>query len=192
MSGFLLMIFVVGVVVPVVGIIAIYNSLIGKRILVRDGFSGIDDQLKRRHNLVSSLVKTVKEHADFEHSVLDDVTRLRTWAMGGASVHDKQRDENELTGALRNLFAVAEKVPELRADTDFLDLQRELSDIEDALQKTGRYYNGTVRDYNTQVQALPSRWIAGWFELPNEEYFEMETDSKHAVADGELVYSRSG
>jgi len=192
-SAFLLMVVVVGVVIPVVGIISIYNNLIEKRILVHDGFSGVDAQLKRRHNLVSSLVKTIKGYADFKHVVLEDITRLRTWAVGDWSVHDKQRDESALSGALQNLFSVAKNYPELNADANFLKLQQELSEIEDALQKTCRYYNGTVRDYNTRVEAFPSKWIAGWFELQNEAFFEIENDSEPAaVADVDFAYRKSG
>ena len=192
MSAFLLMVVVVGVVIPVVGIISIYNNLIEKRILVHDGFSGVDAQLKRRHNLVSSLVKIIKGYADFKHGVLEDVIRLRTWAVGDWSVHDKQRDENALSGALQNLFSVAKNYPELKADANFLKLQQELSEIEDALQKTCCYYNGTVRDYNTRVEAFPSSLIAGWFELQNEAFFEIENDSEPAVTDVEFTYRKSG
>jgi len=188
-SGFFLAVIMVAVV-AIVGIIAIYNSMVGGRILVREGFSGIDIQLKRRHNLIPNLVKTVEGYADFERGVLDDVTRLRTQAMGDQSVDEKQRDENALSGALRNLLAVAENYPELKANTNFLDLQQNLADIEDALQKARRYYNGTVRDYNTRVQTFPSNLIARAFGFRNEEFFEMENESERAVTDVEFKYSK--
>ena len=189
MTGFFLAVIMIAVV-AIVGIIAIYNSMVGGRILVREGFSGIDVQLKRRHNLIPNLVKTVEGYADFERGVLDDVTRLGTQAMGDQSVDEKQRDENALSGALRNLLAVAENYPELKANTNFLDLQQNLADIEDALQKARRYYNGTVRDYNTRVQTFPSNLIARAFGFRNEEFFEMENESERAVTDVEFKYSK--
>lgn len=189
MSGFFLAVIMVAVV-AIVGIIAIYNSMVGRRILVREGFSGVDVQLKRRHNLIPNLVKTVEGYADFERGVLDDVTRLRTQAMGDQSVDEKQRDEIALSGALQNLLAVAENYPDLKANTNFLDLQQNLADIEDALQKARRYYNGTVRDYNTRVQTFPSNLIARAFGFQNEEFFEMENESERAVMDVEFKYSK--
>ena len=189
MSGFFLAVIMVAVV-AIVGIIAIYNSMVGRRILVREGFSGVDVQLKRRHNLIPNLVKTVEGYADFERGVLDDVTRLRTQAMGDQSVDEKQRDESALSGALQNLLAVAENYPDLKANTNFLDLQQNLADIEDALQKARRYYNGTVRDYNTRVQTFPSNLIARAFGFRNEEFFEMENESERAVTDVEFKYSK--
>lgn len=191
MSGFFLAVIIVAVV-AIVGIIAIYNSMVGRRILVREGFSGIDVQLKRRHNLIPNLVKTVEGYADFERGVLDDVTRLRTQAMGDQSVDEKQRDETALSGALQNLLAVAENYPDLKANTNFLDLQQNLADIEDALQKARRYYNGTVRDYNTRVQIFPSNLIARAFGFRNEDFFEMENESERAVTDVEFKYSKQG
>jgi LemA protein len=188
-SGFFLAVIMVAVV-AIVGIIAIYNSMVGRRILVREGFSGVDVQLKRRHNLIPNLVKTVEGYADFERGVLDDVTRLRTQAMGDQSVDEKQRDESALSGALQNLLAVAENYPDLKANTNFLDLQQNLADIEDALQKARRYYNGTVRDYNTRVQTFPSNLIARAFGFQNEEFFEMENESERAVMDVEFKYSK--
>ena len=189
MSGFFLAVIMVAVV-AIVGIIAIYNSMVRGRILVREGFSGVDVQLKRRHNLIPNLVKTVEGYADFERSVLDDVTRLRTQAMGDQSVDEKQRDESALSGALQNLLAVAENYPDLKANTNFLDLQQNLADIEDALQKARRYYNGTVRDYNTRVQTFPSNLIARAFGFRNEEFFEMENESERAVTDVEFKTSK--
>ena len=189
MSGFFLAVIMVAVV-AIIGIIAIYNSMVGGRILVREGFSGVDVQLKRRHNLIPNLVRTVEGYADFERGVLDDVTRLRTQAMGDQSVDEKQRDENALSGALQNLLAVAENYPDLKANTNFLDLQQNLADIEDALQKARRYYNGTVRDYNIRVQTFPSNLIARAFGFQNEEFFEMENESERAVTDVEFKYSK--
>jgi len=170
--------------------VILYNSLVRRRILVREGFSGVDVQLKRRHNLIPNLIKTVEGYADFERGVLEDVTQLRTRAMGDQSVGDKQRDENALSGALKHLFAVAENYPDLKANASFLDLQQQLSEIEDALQKARRYYNGTVRDYNTRVQTFPSNLVAGLFKFENEEFFEMEDEAERAVPKVDFGYGK--
>ena len=165
---------------------SIYNRLVRGRVLVREGFSGIDVQLKRRHNLIPNLIKTVESYADFERSVLNDVTRLRTQAIDDQSVGEKQRNENALSGALRSLFAVAENYPELKSNANFLELQKQLSEIEDVLQKARRYYNGTVRNYNTRVQTFPSNLVARLFGFDNEEFFEMDNESERAVPDAKL------
>jgi LemA protein len=156
-------------------VVTIYNRLVRARILVREGFSGIDVQLKRRHNLIPNLVSTVEGYAEFEKSVLEDVTNLRTRAMGDQSMADKQRDENLLSEALKSLFAVAENYPDLKANTNFLDLQQQLAVIEDELQKARRYYNGTVRDYNTRVETFPSNLVASMFGFQPAEFFELES-----------------
>lgn len=177
---------VVILVAILLSICGIYNSLVRERILVREGFSGIDVQLKRRHNLIPNLVKTVEAYADFERSVLNDVTRLRTRAIDDQTADDKQRNENALSGALRSLFAVAENYPDLKANTNFLELQEQLSEIEDVLQKARRYYNGTVRNYNTRVQTIPSNLVAGLFGFGNKEFFEMDNGPERAVPDATL------
>lgn len=175
----------------VAGIIAaIYNRLVRGRILVREGFSGIDVQLKRRHNLIPNLIKTVEGYADFERGVLDDLTRLRAQAMGDQSIRDKSQSERALSGALRHLFAVAESYPDLKASTNFLDLQQQLAEIEDALQKARRYYNGTVRDYNTRVQTFPSNLVARLFGFENEAFFEMEDEEERRVPDVNFKYGK--
>ena len=182
MSGFAVLAVVIVVLLVCGGIVVgIYNGLVRGRILVREGFSGIDVQLKRRHDLIPNLISVVEGYADFERSVLEDVTRLRTQAMGDDLIADKQRDESALSGALKTLFAVAEGYPDLKASANFLDLQQQLADIEDELQKSRRYYNGTVRDYNTSVQSFPSNLVAGIFGFQDSEFFELES-----AADREL------
>ena len=172
-------------------VVAIYNGLVRGRILVREGFSGIDVQLKRRHDLIPNLIHTVEGYADFERSVLDAVTRLRTQAMGDQSVADKQRDENALSAALKTLFAVAENYPDLKANNSFLDLQKQLSGIEYDLQKARRYYNGTVRDFNTRVQSFPSNVVANMFSFHSEEFFELENLAEREVPKVEFKYGKS-
>jgi len=175
---------VLAVLLILVGVI--YNRAIRLRVLVREGFSGIDVQLKRRHNLIPNLVRTAQAAANFEQNVLTDIARLRTQAMrepdnGNPSIDGKQRDENALTGALVNFFAVAENYPALQSSTNFLKLQRELSEIEDFLQKARRYYNGTVRNYNTQLQIFPSNLITGLFQFQKADFFQIEHSLQHAV-----------
>lgn len=120
-------------------------------------------------------------YADFERSVLDEVVRLRLRAMGNQSISDKQRDENALSAGLKTLFTVAENYPELKAGNNFLDLQQQLSGIEDNLQKTRRYYNGTVRDFNIRVESFPSNLIAGLFEFTPAEFFELESPAEREL-----------
>jgi len=175
MSDFAVLAVVIVVLLVCGGIVVgIYNGLVRGRLLVREEFSGIDVQLKRRHDLIPNLVSTMEGYADFERSVLEDVTRLRTQAMGDESIPEKQRDENALSDALKSLFAVAEGYPDLKASTNFLDLQQRLASIEEELQKSRRYYNGTVRDFNTSVQSFPSNLVARLFGFQEAEFFELE------------------
>lgn len=191
MSGFMELVIVIVVLLVCGGIVVgVYNGLIRGRILVREGFSGIDVQLKRRHDLIPNLITTVEGYADFERSVLEDVTRLRTKAMGDQSIADKQRDENALSAALKTLFAVAEGYPDLKASANFLDLQQQLASVEDELQKSRRYYNGTVRDFNTRVQSFPSNLIARLFGFQESEFFELESLGDREPPKVEIKYGR--
>ncbi|MEX1041095.1 MAG: LemA family protein [Pirellulaceae bacterium] len=171
------------VLLMIVGLatVVLYNRLVRGRLFVREGFSGVDVQLKKRHDLIPNLVQTVEGYADFERGVLTEVTNLRTKAMGDYDVAEKQRDENQLTGALKTLFAVAENYPDLKANSNFLDLQRQLGEIESDLEKARRYYNGTVRDYNTQVEMFPSNLVAGLFNFEPATFFELDSAAEAAV-----------
>lgn len=191
MSGFIaLAVVIAGLLVGAGIVVAIYNGLVRGRILVREGFSGIDVQLKRRHSLIPNLISTVEGYADFERGVLNDVTRLRSEAMGDESVAEKERDENALSAALKNLFAVAESYPDLKANANFLDLQQQLANIESELQKARRYYNGTVRDYNTRVQTFPSNLVAGTFGFRDAPFFELESLAERELPKVAIKYSR--
>ena len=191
MDGFIALAVVIVVLLVCGGIaVGIYNSLVRGRILVREGFSGIDVQLKRRHDLIPNLISTVEGYADFERSVLEDVTRLRSRAMGDQSIAEKQRDENALSGALKTLFAVAEGYPDLKASGNFLDLQQRLSGIEDELQKARCYYNGTVRDFNTRVASFPSNLAARLFGFQESEFFELENTSDREAPNVDIKYGR--
>jgi LemA protein len=162
-------------VAAAVVIVLLYNLLVRRRILVQEGFSGIDVQLKRRHSLVPNLVATVEGYAGFEKNVLADVTRLRSRAMGDQAVRDVERDENALSDALKTLLVVAEAYPDLKANAGFLGLQAELTEIEDVIQKARRYYNGAVREYNTAVESFPGNLVAGLFGFRPSEFFELES-----------------
>jgi LemA protein len=164
----------------VVAIALSFNRLVRHRNLVREAWSGIDVQLKRRHDLVPSLVESVRGHATFERGVLEDVTRLRAAAPASRALQD---GENALSAQLRGVLAVAEAYPQLRAGESFLDLQKRLADVENHLQMARRYYNGTVRDYNTAVESFPSNLVARAFGFTVEEFFQVESALERAVSE---------
>lgn len=163
--------------------IVVYNRLVALRQRSREGWSGIDVQLKRRADLVSNLVETVKGYARHESGVLEAVTemRARVQAASGAGPAARQQAEGELSGALGRLFAVAENYPDLKADGNFVELQQSLADLEDQIQMARRYYNGTVRDLNTLIESFPSNIVAGWFRFTQQEYFEIENAGDRAL-----------
>ncbi len=144
------------------------------RNLVEEGWSGIDVQLKRRADLIPNLVETVKGYASHEKGVLEEVTRARAAATSASGLEQKGQAENMLTGALRQLFAVAEAYPDLKADENFRQLQDQLAEVEDEIQKARRYYNGAVRRLNTQCEVFPSNIVASQFRFERAEYFEIE------------------
>lgn len=162
-------------------VVLIYNSLVRRRIMVQEAFSGIDVQLKRRHNLVPNLLKTVEGYSNFERRVLAEVTETRIRAMADSTVPDRERDENALSDALGTLFAVVEDYPDLKASTSFVALQQELTEIEDVIQKARRYYNGTVREFNTRVESFPSNLVAGLFHFRAAPFFELESLAARGV-----------
>lgn len=168
--------------VAVGGILALaYNRLVRRQNLVKEGSSGIDVQLKRRHDLVPSLIACVQGYASFERSVLEDVIRLRTAADTATTMAEINLEENRLTAGLKSLFAVAEAYPDLKANANFAQLSTQLVEIEDALQYSRRYYNGAVRDLNIAVESFPSNLVAGWFGFPPADYFEVESIGERAV-----------
>jgi len=164
-------------VLLVIVVIFLYNRLVLLRNRVDEAWADIDVQLKRRYDLIPNLINTVKGYAAHERSVFERVTEARTMAMGAQGVVDHGRAENMLTGALKSLFAVAEAYPDLKANQNFLELQRELSDTENKIQAARRFYNATVRDLNTTVQSFPPNIIASMFKFSNREFFELEADS---------------
>jgi LemA protein len=157
-------------------LIAMYNRLVTLRQRVREAWSDIDVQLKRRYDLIPNLVETVKGYAAHEKTVFENVTNARANAIAaGASGSPEQRAqaENVLTGALRSVFAVAENYPQLQASQNFRDLQEQLTATEDKIAFARRFYNGNVRDYNTSLQTFPTTVLAGMFGFTAEQYFEL-------------------
>ena len=166
------------ILIVVVGwLLSAYNSLVRRRNQVKEAWSDIDVQLKRRYDLIPNLVETVKGYARHEREAFENVTAARSAAMGAKAPADKAQAENMLTSSLKTLFAVAEAYPDLKANANFLDLQRELSDTENKIQAARRFYNTNVRDYNTAVQTVPTNVIAGAFGFTPEEYFELEEEA---------------
>src|SRR5437588_7701781 len=144
-------------------LIGMYNSLVQLRVRTDTAWSDIDVQLKRRHDLIPNLVETVKGYAAHEKSTFENVTKFRSQAMQATTPGDKAIAENQLSGALKSLFAVAENYPELKASQEFTQLQNSLSQTEDTIQNSRRYYNAVVRDLNTKIQSFPTNFIAGMF-----------------------------
>src|SRR3990167_5714083 len=170
---------VIGVIVLFV--LYLYNSLIGARLRVKEAFSQIDVQLKRRTDLITNLVETVKGYARHEKGVFEKVTEARTRAMGAQSVHEKAEAENMLSQTLKSLFAVSENYPDLKASTNFLELQRELRDAEDKIQAARRFYNTVVMALNTGIESFPGNIVARIFGFKLQEFFEIEEAGQRAV-----------
>lgn len=176
---------VLGVIV-VVGffLIAMYNRLVTLRQRVREAWSDIDVQLKRRHDLIPNLVETVKGYAAHERGVFEEVTKARANAISaGQTGNPEQRAvaENQLTAALRTVFAVAENYPQLQAVQEFKDLSENLTATEDKISFARRFYNGNVRDYNTALQTFPTNVLAGMFGFAAEQYFELADATEREV-----------
>jgi LemA protein len=161
----------------------VYNRLVSLRQMSEEAWSGIDVQLKRRADLVPNLVDTVKGYAAHERGVLEEVTELRARAQAVPSgdVEGRAKAEGALTAALGRLFAVAENYPDLKASTNFLELQRDLSNLEGEIQMARRYYNGAVRNLNTMVESFPSNIVANQFSFEKREYFEIEEPADRAL-----------
>ncbi len=163
-------------------LIGMYNSLVQLRVRADSAWSDIDVQLKRRHDLIPNIVETVKGYAAHEKSTFEDVAKFRSQAMQATTPADRAQAENQLSGALKSLFAVAENYPQLKASEQFTGLQASLNSIEDNIQNARRYYNAVVRDFNTRVQSFPANIVAGMFGFQAKQFFEVE-----APADREVV-----
>lgn len=164
-------------VLIVFALIAIYNSLVRRRNQVREAWSDIEVQLKRRYDLIPNVVETVKGYAAHEKNVLENVTRARTQAMGAKTPQEHAEAENMLANTLKTLFAVSENYPDLKANVNFLDLQRELADTENKIQSARRFYNANVRDINVAIESFPSNIVASSFGFKKEEFFELAEEA---------------
>ena len=164
----------------VVLVIAIYNRLIVLKNRVKEAWSDIEVQLKRRYDLIPNVVESVKGYATHERGVFEKVTEARSAAISAKSMGEKAQAENMLSNTLKTLFAVAENYPDLKANVNFLDLQRELSDTENKIQASRRFYNGNVRDFNTTLEVFPSNIIGSLFRFEKAEFFDMNEAEKAA------------
>jgi len=163
-----------------------YNRLVGLQNQLREAWSGVDVQLKRRHDLIPNLVECVKGYRNHEQTLLENIARARNIAQSAQGVGDTSTAENGLTQNLRSLFAVAEAYPELKADQNFRQLSASLVETEDNIQFARRYYNGSVRDYNNLVQTFPSLVVARGFRFSAAEFFEIETATERAAPEVRL------
>ena len=157
--------------------IGMYNALVRRRNRVEEAWSDIEVQMKRRYDLIPNVVETVKGYAAHEKNVLESVTNARTQAMGAKNPQEQLQAENALSSTLKTLFAVAENYPDLKANANFLDLQRELADTENKLQSSRRFYNSVVRDFNTMVQTFPSALVANMFGFIKKDFFGLEEEA---------------
>ncbi len=164
-------------------VIALYNGLVSKRQAVKEGWSGIDVQLKRRSDLIPNLLESVKGYMAHEKGLLEEVTRLRTQAQGATNAppHERAAIEGALSGALGRLMAVAEAYPDLKASQNFIEFQNSLEEIENDISLSRRYYNGAVRNLNVAVESFPSNLVARQFGFSMAEFFEIEDPAERAV-----------
>jgi LemA protein len=165
------------IVILVIWSIFSYNRFVVLINRAKEAWSDIDVQLKRRYDLIPNLVNTVKGYATHESTAFEKVTQARAAAMGAGNIADKGKAENVLTGALKSVFAIAEAYPDLKANQNFLGLQTELSDTENKIQASRRFYNGNVRDLNIAVEAFPGNIIAGIFHFAKMELFTLEEEA---------------
>ena len=163
--------------------VSLYNRLVKNRQMVREGWSGIDVQLKRRADLIPNLLETVKGYMTHERELLEEVTRLRSKAVGasGSSPHQRATVEGALSGALGRLMAVAESYPDLKANQNFKEFQDALEETENEISLSRRYYNGAVRNFNIAVESFPSSLVANQFGFAQAEFFELEDEADRAV-----------
>ncbi len=163
--------------------VGIYNKLVRKRSMMEEGWSGIDVQLKKRHNLIPNLVETVKGYAKHEQETLNQVITARNAATSAQNAKEAIAAEGKLNSALANIFALSEAYPDLKANTTFLNLQKELSAIEGDVEKARRYYNATVRENNIMIESFPSNIVAGTGNFDLGEFFEIEDESQRSAPD---------
>ena len=179
MSAFL--IFVIVIVVVAAYAVQIYNALVRLRNQVKNAWSQIDVQLKRRHDLIPNLIETVKGYMTHERDTLENITKARSAAVDASSVADKSKAETELSGALQKFNLVVENYPDLKANTNFLALQEELTSTENKISFARQSYNDQVLFYNNKIEMFPSNILAGMFKFVKEEFFEIEVEAEREV-----------
>jgi|SRR5581483_6263781 len=165
-------------VLVVLWIVGVYNGLVTLKNRAKEAWSDIDVQLKRRYDLIPNLVETVKGYAAHEKEVFEKVTQARASAMGAQGIQDKAQAENMLSSTLKTLFAVAESYPDLKASTNFLELQRELTDTEDKIQAARRFYNTNVRDLNIKIERFPGNIFASMFGFKEMDLFQTASEAE--------------
>ncbi len=169
------------IVIAIAWMIGVYNGLIKSRNRVDEAWSDIDVQLKRRYDLIPNLMETVKGYAKHEKELFENVTKARSEAMNAQGAEAKGKAENMLSDTLKSLFAVAENYPDLKASDNFSKLQDELTDTENKIQASRRFYNGQVRDFNTKIQVFPTNLAAGMLKFKKYEFFEADEKEKENV-----------
>lgn len=162
-------------------VIGLFNRLSKQKVVIGEASADIETILKQRYDMIPNLVEIVKGYAKHEKETFSSVTELRTRAMSASSFEEKAKLEDELSKGLSKLFALAESYPELKANTNFLELQTNLKELEDTLQKSRRFYNGTVRDFNTMIVVFPSNIIANILGFKQEPFFEASEEEKKNV-----------
>lgn len=175
--------FIVGgaIIILLVWLLATYNGLITLRNRVREAWSQIDVQLKRRSSLIPNLVETIKGYAKHEKEVFENVTKARSALMGAKNPGEAAQANDQLSGALKSLFAVAEGYPQLRASENFKQLQEEISDTETKVAASRQFYNTNVLDLNNSLETIPSAWVGQMFSFKKEEFFKASEDEKADV-----------
>lgn len=162
-------------------VVMLYNSLATIKVRIKEAWSQIDVQLKRRVDLIPNLVETVKGYATHEKEVFENVTKARAALMGATNAKDADQANNMLTGALKSLFAVAEAYPELKAQEGFTNLQKELSDTEDKIAYSRQFYNSVVREFNSKIVTVPSSFVAAMFGFKEEQFFQTAENEREPV-----------
>jgi LemA protein len=169
----MILILIIVAIMILLWVIITYNLFIRDKNLIKEAWSGIDVQLKRRHNLIPNLVTSVKGYSQYEKNLLEGITQKRSEAVKIENIKEIAPTESDLSGMLKNLFVSVENYPDLKANKSFLDLQNQLVEIEDQLQYARRYYNGAIRNYNIRVESFPSYFIAMIFKFKQDNFFEI-------------------
>lgn len=179
MPGFLIPLIII--VIILIWLTASFNGFVKMRNMVREAFSTMDVYMKKRYDLIPNLVETVKGYAKHEATTLENVTSARNAAASATTVEGRLQGENALTATLKNLFAVAEAYPDLKANTNFMDLQRQLQSIESEIANARKYYNAVVRDLNIKIESFPSNIVAKVFGFKQETMFEIATEERENI-----------